>query len=109
LKEFLREKFSERLLSGKHPLNLAPSLFIFCRDGKIRNIRSFKLLPRHSEGSYTVTCPSLPGLVTKGDTLEEARDMAADAIGGYLESRAQDKLPMPPATPGSMRHCCPKP
>ena len=38
------------------------------------------------EGGYVVTCPSLPGLVTEGDTLEEARDMAADAIRGYLES-----------------------
>jgi antitoxin HicB len=36
------------------------------------------------EGGYVVTCPALPGLVTEGDTLEEARDMAADAIRGYL-------------------------
>jgi predicted RNase H-like HicB family nuclease len=47
------------------------------------------------EGGYIVTCPSLPGLVTEGDTLEEARDMAADAIRGYLESLAQDGLPIP--------------
>ncbi len=32
------------------------------------------------EGGYTVTCPALPGLVTEGDTLVEARVMAADAI-----------------------------
>ena len=24
------------------------------------------------EGGYVVTCPALPGLVTEGDTLEEA-------------------------------------
>jgi predicted RNase H-like HicB family nuclease len=29
------------------------------------------------EGGYVVTCPALPGLVTEGDTLEEARLMAA--------------------------------
>jgi len=51
------------------------------------------------EGGYVVTCPSLPGLVTEGDTLEEARDMAADAIRGYLESLAQDGLPIPPEDP----------
>ena len=34
------------------------------------------------EGGYVVTCPALPGLVTEGDTLEEARAMAADAIRG---------------------------
>ena len=28
----------------------------------------------------------LPGLVTEGDTLEEARAMVKDAIRGYLES-----------------------
>lgn len=37
------------------------------------------------EGGYVVTCPALPGLVTQGDTLEEARAMAAEAIAGYLE------------------------
>ena len=33
-----------------------------------------------------VTAPALPGLVTEGDALEEARQMAKDAIRGYLES-----------------------
>lgn len=38
------------------------------------------------EGGYVVTYPALPGLVTEGDTLEEARAMTKDAIKGYLES-----------------------
>jgi antitoxin HicB len=38
------------------------------------------------EGGYVVTVPALPGLITEGDTLEEARAMAKDAIRGYLES-----------------------
>ena len=38
------------------------------------------------EGGYVVTCPALPGLVTEGDTIEEARRMAEDALRGYLES-----------------------
>jgi antitoxin HicB len=38
------------------------------------------------EGGYVVTVPALPGVVTEGDTLEEARAMAKDAIRGYLES-----------------------
>ncbi len=38
------------------------------------------------EGGYVVTVPALPGLATEGDTLEEARAMAKDAIRGYLES-----------------------
>jgi antitoxin HicB len=36
-------------------------------------------------GGYVVTTPALPGLVTEGDSLEEARTMAADAIMCYLE------------------------
>lgn len=42
------------------------------------------------EGGYVVTCPALPGLVTEGDSLDEAREMAADAIRGYLESLRKD-------------------
>jgi predicted RNase H-like HicB family nuclease len=37
------------------------------------------------EGGYTVTCPALPGLVTHGETLQEARDMARDAMEGLIE------------------------
>jgi antitoxin HicB len=47
------------------------------------------------EGGFAVTCPALPGLVTEGDTLEEARAMAKDAIRGYLESLRKDRLPIP--------------
>jgi len=50
------------------------------------------------EGGFVVTCPALPGLVTEGDTLEEARIMAQDAMRGYLESLRKDQLPIPPDT-----------
>ena len=38
------------------------------------------------EGGYVVTVPALPGVVTQGETLDEARSMAEDAIRGYLEA-----------------------
>lgn len=47
------------------------------------------------EGGFVVTCPALPGLVTEGDTLEEARAMAKDVILAYLESLRKDHLPIP--------------
>lgn len=47
------------------------------------------------EGGFVVTCPALPGLVTEGDTIEEARAMAEDAIRGYVESLLKDRLPVP--------------
>ena len=48
------------------------------------------------EGGYVVTCPALPGLVTEGDTLEDARQRAQDAIRAYLESLQKDGQPIPP-------------
>ena len=50
-------------------------------------------------GGYVVTCPALPGLVTEGDTLEEARKMAADAIRCYIESLRKDGEPIPTENP----------
>lgn len=50
-------------------------------------------------GGYVVTCPALPGLVTEGDTLEEAREMAADAIRCYVESLQMDGEPIPEDKP----------
>ena len=44
---------------------------------------------------YTVTVPSLPGLVTEGATLEEAREMAREAIACYLEGLSKDGEPFP--------------
>ena len=51
------------------------------------------------EGGYVVTCPALPGLVTEGESLAEARAMAADAIRTYLESLAKDGLSVPEDKP----------
>jgi antitoxin HicB len=48
-----------------------------------------------AEGGYVVTCPALPGLVTEGDTLAEARRMARDAIRAYLESLLKDGEAIP--------------
>jgi antitoxin HicB len=53
------------------------------------------LLQPEPEGGYTVTCPTLPGLVTYGETLQEARAMAADAIRGYIECLREDGEPIP--------------
>ena len=51
------------------------------------------------EGGFVVTCPALPGLVTEGDTLEEARRMAQDVIRANLESLHKDHLPIPADRP----------
>ena len=38
------------------------------------------------EGGFTVTCPALPGLITEGDTLEEALSNVSDALLALLEA-----------------------
>ena len=38
------------------------------------------------EGGYVVTVPKLYGLTTEGDTFEEAKHMAEDAIRGYVKN-----------------------
>ena len=40
---------------------------------------------------YTVIIPKLPGLVTEGDNLKEAREMTKDAIRCYLEAMLKEK------------------
>ncbi len=57
------------------------------------------LTPDEDEGGYVVTVPSLPGCITDGDTREEARAHAADAIAGYLEALRQSGEPLPASDP----------
>lgn len=44
------------------------------------------ILKKEPEGGYTVRVPLLPGCVTYGKDLEEAKKLAVDAIELYLES-----------------------
>lgn len=43
------------------------------------------VLTPQPEGGYTVVSPALPGLVTEGDSLEEALANAEDALRATLE------------------------
>ena len=44
------------------------------------------LLSEEPEGGYTVIVPSLPGCVTYGETLDEAKRMAKEAIELYIQT-----------------------
>jgi antitoxin HicB len=48
------------------------------------------------EGGFTVTSPALPGLVTEGDTLEQALENAKDALHATLELYEDTGRPVPP-------------
>lgn len=47
------------------------------------------------EGGYTVLVPALPEVVTCGETLEEARAMAEEAIALILEAYREEGWPIP--------------
>lgn len=51
---------------------------------KVLNYRIF--LRKEPEGGYTVIVPSLPGCVTYGETTDEAKEMAREAIELYIET-----------------------
>ncbi len=53
------------------------------------------IIERQPEGEYLVSVPALPGCYTQGGTLEEARQMAADAIRAYCASLLKHGEPIP--------------
>ena len=48
-----------------------------------------------AEGGFQVIVPALPGIVTYGRTLEEAREMAQDAISCHIEGLRKDNEEIP--------------
>ncbi len=44
------------------------------------------ILRKEPEGGYTVIVPALPGCVSYGENMEQALEMAKEAIELYLES-----------------------
>lgn len=53
---------------------------------KTNNLHYNLIFRPEPEGGFTVIVPSLPGCISYGKTLEDARKNAADAIGGYVAS-----------------------
>jgi antitoxin HicB len=49
------------------------------------------MLRPEPEGGYTALDPALPGCVTYGRNVDEAREMATDAIAGYIASLKKHK------------------
>jgi antitoxin HicB len=65
------------------------------KNGKNRVHQYTAFFEANEHGGYTVTVPSLPGLVTEGKDLEHARSMAIDAIWCYVEGLKKAKEPIP--------------
>lgn len=66
-----------------------------------KNLYQVVLTPE-PEGGYTVTVPVLPGCISYGRTIDEAREMIADAIQGYLVSMRKHHESIPQTSHESM-------
>ncbi|MGO8738651.1 type II toxin-antitoxin system HicB family antitoxin [Rhodoblastus sp.] len=53
------------------------------------------LIHKDADSNFGVSFPDLPGCVTAGATLDEARDMAAEALALHLEGMAEDGSAIP--------------
>ncbi len=60
-----------------------------------KTIRYNVIFKPEPEGGFTVIVPSLPGCVTYGRNLKEAKEMVMDAIKGYIVSLKKHKEPIP--------------
>lgn len=52
-------------------------------------------LKKEPEGGYTVIVPSLPGCITYGENIDEAIEMAREAIELYIASLKAHKEEIP--------------
>lgn len=53
------------------------------------------LIHKDADSDFGVSFPDLPGVVTAGTTLDEARDMAEEALALHLEGMAEDGEAIP--------------
>jgi len=61
----------------------------------MKNYKYTVIFQRLPEGGYGVLVPAIPEICTFGETLEEARQMAGDAIRCFLESALKTGEPIP--------------
>ena len=59
------------------------------------------ILRAEPEGGYTVMVPALPGCITWGKTIHQAKRMVRDAIEGYVASLVKHGEPIPEIGPTS--------
>jgi predicted RNase H-like HicB family nuclease len=48
------------------------------------------LIHKDADSDHGVSFPDLPGVITAGSTLDEAREMATEALALHLEGLAED-------------------
>ncbi len=54
-----------------------------------------EIIHKDTDSKYGVSFPDFPGCVTVGATLEEAKDMAVEALAFHIEGLIEDKETIP--------------
>jgi predicted RNase H-like HicB family nuclease len=54
------------------------------------------LLRKDPDSDFGIDFPDFPGCITAGNTLEETRKMAAEALEFHIEGMLEEGLPIPP-------------
>ena len=62
---------------------------------KVQGLQYNVIFKPEPEGGFTASAPSLPGCVSYGKNLIEAKKMIIDAIEGYVASLKKHKEPVP--------------
>lgn len=63
---------------------------------KVKKIYKYTVIFEPAEeGGYVVHVPILPGCTTQGETFEDAKEMAKDAIKTYISVLQEDDEPIP--------------
>lgn len=57
--------------------------------------RYIALIHKESSSDFGVSFPDFPGCVTAGRTLDEARDLAAEALAFHIEGLLEDGVVLP--------------
>lgn len=89
----LREAATQRVASHSYRFTVVFQPIV--EESRVAKKNGGSRSSKTSETGYQVTVPLLPGVVTYGRTLAEAREMAADAIRVHLEGLRKDGEPIP--------------
>ena len=57
------------------------------------------LIHKDADSDYGVSFPDLPGCISAGSNLDEARVMATEALSFHLEGMIEDGEPIPASSP----------
>lgn len=60
------------------------------------------ILYKGEDGWWVAECPTLPGCVSQGKTVEEALKNIREAVKAYIEALEKDKISVPAETNGVM-------